>query len=107
MPEDIKGKVLDAASVVAYAEGSIVSRTVIDCSAGTVTFFAFDAGQSLSEHTAPYDALAHVVDGEAEISIAGEANAVRAGQVILMPANVPHAVRAEQRFKMILTMVRA
>ena len=107
MPEDIRGRVLDAASMVAYAEGAIVSRTVTDCSAGTITFFAFDAGQGLSEHTAPYDALVHVVDGEAEVSIAGEANAVRAGQVILMPANVPHAVRAEQRFKMILTMVRA
>ena len=107
MTNELTGKPFDAAGAVAYAPDSIVSRTIVDSSAGTVTFFAFDAGQGLSEHTAPYDALVQVVDGEAKISIGGQAHTVRAGQLILMPANVPHAVRAEQRFKMMLTMVRA
>ena len=90
-----------------YQEGSIVSRTLIDKPEGTVTVFAFDKGQALSEHTAPFDALVQVVDGEAVINIAGKAHAVKAGSAILMPANIPHALRAESRFKMILTMVKA
>jgi len=102
-----RGTVFDAASAITYAEGSIVSKTIVDNSAGTVTLFAFDAGQGLSEHTAPYDALVHVVEGEAQVVIAGAEHLLRSGRMIVMPANVPHAVRAAQRFKMILTMVRA
>ena len=99
------GKVLDLPGLVAYGEGAIVSRTIVENNAGTLTIFAFDAGQGLSEHTTPFDALVQVLDGEAEIIIAGESSKVGSGQIILMPANVPHAVRANQRFKMMLTML--
>ena len=95
------------ADLVAYQEGSVVSRTVIDKKTGTVTLFAFAAGQGLSEHTAPFDALVQVVDGEAEISISGQANRVRAGEIIIMPAGQPHALRAASGpFKMLLVMIR-
>lgn len=89
-----------------YQSGSIVSRTIIDKKEGTVTVFAFDAGQSLSEHTAPFDALVQAVEGEGRCTIAGEDHLLKEGQGIIMPANVPHAVRAEERFKMVLTMIR-
>jgi len=89
-----------------YQTGSIVSRTIIDRKAGTVTLFAFDAGQKLSEHSTPYDALVHIVDGEAVITIGGTPQTVAAGSMLIMPADVPHAVAAEKRFKMVLTMVR-
>ncbi len=101
------GEVLDLAGLVSYAEGSIVSRTLVENKAGTITLFAFDAGQSLSEHTAPFDALVHVLDGEGEFTVGGKASGVGAGQALLMPANVPHAVKAEERFKMLLTMLRS
>ena len=100
-------KVLELAGLVDYAEGSIVSRALVDNDAGTVTLFAFDSGQGLSEHAAPFDALVHVLDGEGEFIIGGEANSVCAAHVILMPANIPHAVKATARFKMLLTMLRA
>lgn len=90
-----------------YQKGSIVSRTLVDKKAGTVTFFAFDAGQGLSEHTAPFDAMVQVVDGEAEITIAGKPSIVHAGEMIVMPANAPHALRAVVPFKMLLTMIRS
>lgn len=89
--------------MVAYVDGSIVSRTL---GTGAVTLFAFDAGQSLSEHTAPMDALVQVLDGTGTIRINGEAHAVGPGQIIMMPANVPHAVVADGRFKMLLIMLR-
>jgi len=92
--------------LVAYQEGSIVSRTLIKAKTGSVTVFAFDAGQELSEHTVPHDALVHVVDGEAEISIDGTPHVLKAGDAILMPGGHPHAVRAVARFKMVLTMIR-
>jgi len=98
---------VDLASLVAYQEGSVVSRTLVDDRAGTVTLFAFDEGQSLSEHTAPYNALLHVLDGEALVTIAGNESRVAAGEAILLPAGQPHAVRAPRRFKMLLTMVRS
>lgn len=101
------GRALDLAGLVDYQQGSVVSRTIMEKSVGTVTLFSFDQGQGLSEHTAPYDALVYLVDGEAEITIAGEAHAVRRGQFIIMPANRPHALRATQRFKMLLVMIRA
>lgn len=92
--------------MVDYQDGSVVSRTVIKQSKGTVTLFAFDAGQGLSEHTAPFDALVHVVEGRAEIQIDKQPHELGAGELLLMPANRPHALRAVERFKMILTMIR-
>ncbi len=96
-----------ATDLIDYREGSIVSRILLGSKAGNVTLFAFDAGQGLSEHTAPFDALVHVFDGEAEVIISGKPIAVAAGEMLIMPANEPHAVKANQRFKMVLTMVRA
>ena len=93
--------------MVGYQDGAVVSRTVLKQPAGNVTLFAFDAGQELSEHTAPYDALVQVLDGEAEITIAGRPHRLRAGDMIVMPANKPHAVRASARMKMLLTMIRS
>ena len=95
------------ADMVAYQDGAVVSRIVLKKETGNVTLFAFDAGQELSEHTTPYDALVQVVDGEVAITIAGKPYRLRAGDVITMPANQPHALRAVARFKMLLTMIRA
>ncbi len=97
----------EAAGAVAYAEGSVVSRALISRDTGSVTVFAFDKGEGLSEHTAPFDALVHVLDGEAEITVAGAAQRVKAGQMILMPSGVPHALKAVERFKMTLFLARA
>jgi quercetin dioxygenase-like cupin family protein len=99
-------KVYDAAELVQYADDAIVSRTLVNTDGGTVTVFAFDAGQGLSEHTAPFDALVQVLDGEGEVVIGGEPFRVGRGQMILMPADVPHAVNARKRFKMMLVMLR-
>jgi quercetin dioxygenase-like cupin family protein len=96
-----------AAELVAYQDGAVVSRTLVKKPVGTVTAFAFDAGQGLSEHTAPYDALVQVLDGRATITVGGAAHDVVAGEMLLLPANVPHALHAPQRFKMVLTMIRA
>ena len=93
--------------LVSYQEGSVVSRTLVSRPSGTVTLFAFDEGQSLSEHTAPYDALAEVLEGQAEITVSGEPLPTKAGEVVLMPANQPHALKAVTRFKMLLTMIRS
>ncbi len=95
------------ASLVDYQQGSVVSRTIVKKPTGNVTLFAFDAGQELSEHTAPFDALVEVVDGEAEITVSGTPHAVKAGEALLMPAGEPHALRARSRFKMVLTMIRS
>ena len=89
-----------------YQDGAVVSRVLLKRSGGTITLFAFDAGQGLSEHTAPFDALAHVLEGEADITISGQAVRVAAGQMVLMPANQSHALSARSRFKMLLTMIR-
>jgi quercetin dioxygenase-like cupin family protein len=88
-----------------YQEGAVVSRTLLKRAGGTITLFAFDEGQSLSEHTAPFDAVAHVLEGEAEITIAGTPLKVAAGEIVLMPVNQTHAVHARTRFKMLLTMI--
>jgi len=93
--------------LVGYAADSIVSKTILDKSAGTLTLFAFDKGQKLSEHTAPYDAVVQVLDGQATVTIDGRDKKVQAGELIIMPANVPHAVTAVERFKMLLIMIRA
>jgi len=105
--KNLRGQVVNLAELVAYQEGSVVSRTIIDTKTGTVTLFAFDQEQGLSEHTAPFDALVYILDGEAEISISGKSSTVRAGEMLIMPANDPHALRAEQRFKMLLVMIRS
>ncbi|OIO73278.1 MAG: cupin [Elusimicrobia bacterium CG1_02_37_114] len=89
-----------------YQKGSVVSRTIVDKKTGTVTFFAFDEGQGLSEHTAPYNALIYLIDGEAEIIISGTPFYLKEGEMIIMPANKPHSLRAVKKFKMILTMIR-
>lgn len=93
--------------LVRYAQGSIVSKTILDKPVGTITLFAFDQGQKLSEHTAPYDAVVQVVDGRAQLTIGGQVKDVAAGEIVIMPAHVPHAVTATERFKMLLTMIRA
>jgi len=98
------GKVID---LVSYQDGSIVSREIVSKKTGTVTIFAFDEGQGLSEHTAPFDALAHVLEGEVEIAISGRPHRLKEGEAIIMPANQPHAVKAITRFKMVLTMIRS
>jgi len=92
--------------LAAYADDSIVSKTLLDKPIGTITLFAFDAGQRLSEHTAPFDAVVQGVDGVGVVTIDGEEYTVRTGEIVIMPANIPHAVRAEQKFKMLLTMIR-
>ncbi len=90
-----------------YSDGGIVSKRVLEKSTGNVSLFAFDKGQKLSEHTAPFDAMIQITEGEAEIVIGGEPNLMVAGQVIIMPANIPHAVNSITRFKMVLTMIKA
>ena len=93
--------------LINYQAGSVVSRTIIDKKAGTITLFAFDKGQGLSEHTAPYDALVYVLDGEAEVVISGKSVRLNKGEFTIMPANEPHALSAVTRFKMLLIMVRS
>lgn len=105
--ESIIAKTVNVAGLIAYQEGSVVSRTVIDKPQGTVTIFAFDKGQALSEHTAPYDAIVHVLDGEVEVTISGKPSVVKPGEMIVMPANDPHALKALTPFKMMLIMVKA
>ena len=94
------------ASFVSWQAGSVVSRTIIDRGAGTVTLFAFDEGSGLSEHTAPFDVLLEVVEGEALVTVAGEDNEMGEGDVVILPAGKPHAVRATKRFKALLVMIR-
>jgi len=108
MAENIEpGTVMKLVDVVNYQAGAVVSREIVSKNAGTVTVFAFDAGQGLSEHTAPFDALVDVIDGEVEITIAGKPQKLVTGEMVVMPANKPHALKALTRFKMILTMLRA
>ncbi len=106
-PDELVATVLEPGRMVQYQQGAIVSRTVVDKPAGTVTLFAFDQGQALSEHTAPFDALVHVLDGEGEFAIEGKPFRLSAGQALIMPAHKPHAVTATGRFKMLLTMIRS
>ena len=104
---EIQPTVQRLADLVSYQEGAVVSRTLVKQKHGTVTLFAFDQGENLSEHTAPYDALVYLVDGEADITIEGETYRLHPGEVILLPAHRPHAVQAVSRFKMLLIMIRA
>jgi len=100
-------KVSNVKDMVTYQDGSIVSKEIIKKPTGTVTIFAFDQDQGLSEHTAPFDAMVYVLDGEAEIIISGEAHQLRKGEMIIMPGGKPHALRAVKRFKMMLVMVKS
>jgi len=102
-----KASVVKFADLVDYQEGSVVSRTLIEKKTGTITVFAFDEGQALSEHTAPYDALVHLLDGEAEVTVSGKAYHLKEGEMTIVPANHPHALKATKRFKMILTMIKS
>ena len=101
------GKGQRLADLVEYGEDSIVSKTILEKPGGTITLFAFDKAQRLSEHQTPYDAVVQIVDGAALLTIGGEDVKVSAGEIIIMPGNVPHAVAAEEKFKMLLTMIRA
>ncbi len=101
------GQALQMVDLVGFQSGSIVSRTLIKKEAGSVTVFAFDQGQGLSEHAVPHDALIYLLDGEAEITLAGKKHSLKRGDMILMPGNQPHAVNATKRFKMVLTMIRS
>lgn len=101
------GKAAALEQLIEYSADAVVSKTLLDKPAGTLTLFAFDAGQRLSEHTAPFDATVQVVDGVAKVTIDGTEHAVGTGQIIIMPANIPHAVTAEKKFKMLLTMIRS
>ena len=103
--ENLTGQILNPKDLITYQEGSVVSRMIVYKKSGTITLFAFDAGEGLSEHTAPFDAIAAIIDGEAEISIEKTQYLLKEGQIILMPANKPHTLHAQQRFKMVLTMI--
>lgn len=105
MSDTVKTHVL--VDMIAYQEDAVVSRTIVDKKIGTVTVFAFDAGQGLSEHTAPFDAMVQVLDGEVEITISGKPRILKAGELIIMPAGDPHSLKARGKFKMLLTMIRA
>jgi len=105
--EHLGARVVRMADLVDYQVGSVVSREVISRKTGTVTVFAFDEGQGLSEHTAPFDALVYILDGEAEVTISGKRLSVKEGEMVIMPANEPHALKAVRRFKMALIMVRS
>jgi quercetin dioxygenase-like cupin family protein len=104
---DLRAKILDLGGLIDYQEGSVVSRQVIKKDIGTVTVFAFDTGEGLSEHTAPFDALVYVYEGEGEVTISGDSYTVGDGQLIIMPANEPHSLQARKRFKMMLVMIRS
>jgi quercetin dioxygenase-like cupin family protein len=109
-PENTKNlaaQAVNLADLIDYQAGSVVSRTIIDKKAGTITLFAFDQKQGLSEHTAPYDALVYVLDGEADVVISGKPVRLKKGEFTIMPANEPHALSAVTRFKMLLTMIKS
>jgi quercetin dioxygenase-like cupin family protein len=105
--EGLKGTVLDAVELVSYQGGAVVSREIVKGEAGTVSVFAFDEGEGLSEHTAPFDALVHVIDGVVEVTIAGNPLRLEKGQMVVMPAGKPHSLKALGRFKMVLTLIKA
>lgn len=102
----LKGRAFDLEPFIEYAGGSVVSKTLLKKETGNITLFAFDSGQGLSEHTAPFDAVVYILDGEARITIGGDPQTVSAGQMLIMPANVAHALQAEVPFKMLLVMIR-
>lgn len=101
-----KGSILEFSKLVEYSANGIVSKRVLEKKTGNITLFAFDEGQKLSEHTAPFDAMVQVIEGKGEIVINGKSNILHEGQSIIMPANIPHAVNAVEKFKMLLTMIK-
>ncbi len=101
-----KGNIFDFSKEIEYSEGGIISKQVLKNQAGNVTLFSFDKGQGLSEHTAPFDALVQIIDGKAEITVGGITHTLETNRIIIMPANIPHAVHATERFKMLLTMIK-
>lgn len=105
--KEFLAETLKMKDLAAYQDGAVVSKEVLKKDTGTVTIFSFDQGQGLSEHTAPFDAMVIVLDGEAEIIISGKAHQVREGEMIIMPAHEPHALKANKRFKMMLVMIRS
>lgn len=105
--QDCLAKAQNPAKMIEYSKDSIVSKTILDKAAGTITLFAFDKGQKLSEHISPYDAVVHVLDGTVQIMIGGKNHNIVSGEIIIMPANVPHSVTAEDKFKMLLIMIRS
>ena len=105
--DNLSGQALKLVNLIDYQEDSIVSRTIINKAAGTFTLFAFGGGQGLSEHTAPFDALVYLLDGEAEVTISGKSLNLREGDMVIMPANQPHSLRAIKRFKMMLVMIKS
>jgi quercetin dioxygenase-like cupin family protein len=111
MKQDVKrpellGKVLNLKDLVQYQDGTIASRMIVNRKTGSITLFSFDEDQGLSEHTAPYDAMVTILDGECEVRVGGTAHAMREGDTIIFPVNVPHAITATKRFKMMLVMIR-
>ena len=102
-----KGKAFNLLNFIEYSDGSVVSKTLLKKEIGNITLFSFDRGQGLSEHTAPFDAVVQILDGEAEITIGGQPQTVTAGDMLIMPANVSHALHAKERFKMLLVMIRS
>ena len=105
--KQLKAQASSLEDLIGYQEGSVVSRTIIDKKTGTVTLFAFDENQGLSEHTAPYDAMVYVLDGEVDITISGKSVRLKQGEMTIMPANEPHALTAKTKFKMLLTMIKS
>jgi quercetin dioxygenase-like cupin family protein len=104
---EILAKVMNMGGMLSYQQGAVVSRTLIKKDNGTVTIFAFDKGESLSEHKTPFDAMVYIIEGEAEITISGNCNRVKSGEMIIMPANEPHALKASEKFKMLLIMIKS
>jgi len=107
MEDNNRTEVLSANDLISYQDESVISRTLVKKDTGTITLFAFDKGQGLSEHTAPFDALAHIIDGDAEIVIDGEVFNLTSNEMIIMPANKPHALKSLSKFKLLLTMIRS
>jgi quercetin dioxygenase-like cupin family protein len=105
--KDIKAKVLKLLDLTAYQKNSIVSREIVNKKTGTITIFAFDKGQALSEHTAPFDALVQILEGEAKIFISGNLHLLNKNEIIIMPANKPHSLKAVKKFKMLLVMIKS
>lgn len=105
--ESLIGRAVEMNGLVSYQSGAVVSRTLIDKKVGTVTLFSFAAGQGLSEHTVPYDAFVQIIDGAAEVTIDAKVHKVSSGEFIIMPANIPHSLKAVEKFKMMLVMIRA
>ena len=105
--ENLLAQAVDMVGLIGYQKGSVVSRTIMSKETGTVTLFSFDDGQGLSEHTAPYDALVYILDGEAKVTISGNDIAVKKGEMVIMPANKPHALKALGQYKMLLIMIKS